>query len=316
MSTGLEDAWQNLRLTADEEQVVIVDDADDNTDELISLCLLGKLHTQCSFNPKATKSVFCNIWKPSKELVIRDLDSNLFAFQFFAASDRDYVLNEGPWAFDGSLLLLKQMTGLEVPVEVEFSTACFWVKAYDVPDKKQTISFARILASHIGEFVSYDDATVFGIDKVLCFRVDIDISNPSRRGIYIKVDDRQMWIRFKYVKLPDFCCGCGKLGHVLAGCNSVQIVEDDPNLQYGSWLRPLLSTDNSTNMIIDATTVINPGPEAFKRDEHALNIWDDRWLPRPTSFHPITPKTDAWADLKVSDLIDHNMACRHESLIR
>ena len=87
------------------------------------------------------KSIFCNIWKLSKGLIIRELDSNLFAFQFFAAADRDYVLNEGPWAFDGSLLLLKQMTGLEVPSEVVFSIARFWVKAYDVPGKKQTCLF-------------------------------------------------------------------------------------------------------------------------------------------------------------------------------
>ncbi|KAJ8450416.1 hypothetical protein Cgig2_002101 [Carnegiea gigantea] len=464
------------------------------------------------------KSIFRNMWKRSKRLVIRELDSNLFAFQFFAAANKDYVLNEGPWAFDGSLLLLKRMTGLEVSSEVVFSTARFWVKAYDVPGKKQTVSFAQILASHIGEFVGCYDATMFGIDKALCFRVDIDISNPLRRGIYIKVADRQIWIRFKYVRLPDFCYGCGKLGHVLAGCDTVQIEDDDPNLQCVSWLRasPLKSrrhsvemelheekrlysafskqaasfkartkltfaigattphiphstaADNSTNMIIDAATFIDPGgdfneiffhseksggpqtaidnfrmsftdnglydlgytgydftwcnyqtngvvaeerldcfcadaewslmfPDAMvthidsdmsdhlpiilkcfprmdrkgtrKRrfqfenmwitesscndvvqiawtsvsnpnavdklldcidkcsakllewnattfgDGHTLNIWDDRWLPRPTSFRPITPKTDAWADLKVSDLIDHTTACWRESLI-
>ena len=183
------------------------------------------------------KFVFRNIWKPNKGPVIRDLDSNLYAFHFFAASDRDYVLNEGPWAFDSSLLLLKEMTSLEVPSELEFSTACFWVKAYGILGKKQTVSFVRILASHIGEFVSCDDAPMFGIDKALCFRVDIDISNPLRRGIYIKVTNRQIWIKFKYVKLPDFCYGCGKLGHVLAGCDTVHLEEDASNLQYGTWLR-------------------------------------------------------------------------------
>jgi len=37
----LEEAWQNLGLTADEEQVIIVDDEEDNAkDEQIALCLL------------------------------------------------------------------------------------------------------------------------------------------------------------------------------------------------------------------------------------------------------------------------------------
>jgi len=45
-------------------------------------------------------------------------------------------LNEGPWAFDGSILLLKQMNGDEQPSEMEFTTARFWVKICDLPMKK------------------------------------------------------------------------------------------------------------------------------------------------------------------------------------
>ena len=87
--------------------MIIVDDKDDNTtNELISLCLLGRLHTTLAFNPRAMKSVLINVWKSSKGRVIRDLDANLFVFQFFSAADRNFVLNEGPWAFDGSILLL------------------------------------------------------------------------------------------------------------------------------------------------------------------------------------------------------------------
>ena len=53
------------------------------------------------------------------------------------------------------------MTGLEMPTEVEFRIAHFWVKAYDVPGEKQTISFAQVLASNIGTFVSCGEATMF-----------------------------------------------------------------------------------------------------------------------------------------------------------
>ncbi|KAJ8435840.1 hypothetical protein Cgig2_003863 [Carnegiea gigantea] len=116
------------KLTADEEQVVIdAEEEDSAAAELISLCL----HARSPFNPRAPKSVFHNLWKPSKGLVVRDLDSNLFALQFFSTADRDFVLNEGPWVFHGCILLLKQMTGLEMPSEVEFTIARFWVKAYD-----------------------------------------------------------------------------------------------------------------------------------------------------------------------------------------
>ncbi|KAJ8421288.1 hypothetical protein Cgig2_006538 [Carnegiea gigantea] len=68
----------------------------------------------------------------------------------------------------------------KVTSEVEFSTARFWAKAYNVPGKKQTTSFAQLLTSHIGEFVGCNDMTMLDIDKALCFRVDIDISKPLR----------------------------------------------------------------------------------------------------------------------------------------
>jgi len=128
------------------------------------------------------------------------------------------------------------MNGLERPSDVQFSNARFWVKAYDLPGKKQTTSFAHLLASNFGDFVSCDEATMFGVDKALCFRADIDISKPLHRGIRVTVAGKAMWIRFKFVKLPDFCYGCGRLGHTLKDYEIVVAEDDDPDLQYGAWL--------------------------------------------------------------------------------
>ena len=58
--------------------------------------------------------VLRNIWKRAKGLVIRDLDTNLFVFKFSSDVDKDYVLNKGPWVFDGHILLIQQMIGLEI----------------------------------------------------------------------------------------------------------------------------------------------------------------------------------------------------------
>ncbi|KAJ8433507.1 hypothetical protein Cgig2_018041 [Carnegiea gigantea] len=234
MAAGLVEKWQNLKLTVEEETVIIVDDEEDNAKaEQIALCLVGRLHTNLSFNVRAMKSVFRNIVKPSKGLVIHDLD--------------EYALNEGPWAFDGHTLLLKLMIGLEISSEVQFTTARFWVKAYDVPAKKQNISFAKNLASNIGELVDCDEATMMGFDKALSFRVDIDISKPLRRELNVMIAGKPTWIRFKYIKLSDFCYGCGRLGHTLKGCEIVDATEDDPGLQYGACLKASLLKNRRRN---------------------------------------------------------------------
>jgi len=54
------------------------------------------------------------------------------------------------------------------------------VKAYDVPSKEQTTSFAREVASNISKLITYNEATMMGVNKTLCFRADIDISKPLR----------------------------------------------------------------------------------------------------------------------------------------
>ena len=103
MDTGIEEARKRSSLTAEEDAVVEYEDKTvGRRSEQIALWLWGKLHTEGNANDM--KIVFENVWKPSRGVVIRDLDKNQFAFQFFSLAGRDYVLNEGPWAFDGNIL--------------------------------------------------------------------------------------------------------------------------------------------------------------------------------------------------------------------
>jgi len=126
MVGDLQDVWKRLTLTEEEETVVISEDDDpsERADQ-VALCLLGKLYTGNTFNIGAMKTVLKNVWKPSKGVIIKELDWNLFVFQFFTKADKDYVFSEGPWAFDGCILMFKEMTGLEQPSEVVFNKARF-----------------------------------------------------------------------------------------------------------------------------------------------------------------------------------------------
>lgn len=47
--------------------------------------------------------------------MIKEFDAYIFMFQFFSPVDKAHVLDEGPWAYDGNILLLKEITGLEQP---------------------------------------------------------------------------------------------------------------------------------------------------------------------------------------------------------
>ncbi|KAJ8451421.1 hypothetical protein Cgig2_017812 [Carnegiea gigantea] len=158
------------------------------------------------------KTVLKNVWKPSKGVIIRDLNKNLFAFQFFSTADKDFVLNEGPWAFDGNILLLTTIAGFEQPSEVQFTNARLWIKAIDVPPIKQTLTFAKVLGDNLDQFVGCDVSSLFcAADKSVNFQVDVDTSpSPYEEGC---------------------------LGHVLSACELYKEVDDESNLQYGDWRR-------------------------------------------------------------------------------
>ena len=57
------------------------------------------------------------------------------------------------------------------------------------------------------------------------------------RSRFVEAWSKPIWISFKYVKLPEFCYDCGRLGHTLSICDEAKEVDEDSDLPYGDWLR-------------------------------------------------------------------------------
>ncbi|KAJ8426125.1 hypothetical protein Cgig2_005770 [Carnegiea gigantea] len=115
---------------------------------------------------------------------------------------------------------LKEVTRLEKPSKVSLTTTRFWVKAYDLPAKKQTIACAQMLGNKLGSFVDCDEMMMMGADKSLCFRVDIDINKAPIQGVRILVAKQPMWTKI--------------------GCTLYNPQTDEIELQYGDWIRSSL----------------------------------------------------------------------------
>lgn len=123
MEDTLADEWSILSLMeAEAELIELEEETPAEKAGEIALILLGKLMIKSNFNPRILKTIMKNTWKPLKRLVIKDLYSNLFLFQFFSEADKKYVIDKVPWAFDGKLLLIKEWTGMEQPSEIKFTT--------------------------------------------------------------------------------------------------------------------------------------------------------------------------------------------------
>ncbi len=79
-----------------------------------------------------------------------------------------------------------------------------------------------------------------GWGEYLRVKVMVDLSKPLARGRMLHVQNRSIWIAFKYEKLPKLCYRCEIIIHGQQGCNrdgshrSVAKVNDQP---YGPWLQ-------------------------------------------------------------------------------
>jgi len=65
----------------------------------------------------------------------------------------DYALEEGPWAFDGDVLLLKELDIHEQPSKIEFTSAHFWLKIYELPMSMRNLKFAEQIRNTIGRLI-------------------------------------------------------------------------------------------------------------------------------------------------------------------
>ncbi|KAJ8420788.1 hypothetical protein Cgig2_011606 [Carnegiea gigantea] len=157
---------------------------------------MGKLFTKTFYNVGAMKSLLRNTWKPTKGIITREVDKNLFSYQFFSESNMKLAFNGGPWPFNGCTLLLKEINRMEQLSKINFGL-------------------------------------LVGVDRSIKFQVDVDVSKPLKRGIWVKFEGKWIWITLRYVIFADFCYTCGRLGHTYKGYELFDEDVPETELQYG-----------------------------------------------------------------------------------
>ncbi|KAK9279540.1 hypothetical protein L1049_013219 [Liquidambar formosana] len=134
MDDSLASMWKNFVLTEEEKvNVEVTGSMQGTSTERAKFYLVGKLLTDRLYNAEALKSTLKMIWKLVKGLTLVDLGKNLFLFQFYYPLDRRRVLDTGPWSFDKSLVLLKEVEGDVQPSELVIDKATFWVQVDNLP---------------------------------------------------------------------------------------------------------------------------------------------------------------------------------------
>ncbi|PON92154.1 Zinc knuckle CX2CX4HX4C [Trema orientale] len=114
---------------------------------------------------------------------------------------------------------------------------------FNLPLQGMSKAVAKLLGNQAGRFVEVEkDDNGSCLGRFLNVRVIVDINKPLRRGAKVRIGSggHTIWVDFRYVRLPDFCFWCGKIGHTMADCfeeipDKVRRGKQEPN--YGAWLR-------------------------------------------------------------------------------
>ena len=124
--------------------------------------------------------------------------------------------------------------------ELSFTSTAIWVQIHDI----QFCYLNRRVAEEICDVVGVVDHTAstdeMEDENFMRVRVSIDISLPLCRGRVLSLEDGgEVWVNFKYKRLPNICYWYGCLTHSDRDCE-VWINSDGTlkagDQEYGPWL--------------------------------------------------------------------------------
>ncbi|KAL8461913.1 hypothetical protein ACS0TY_033112 [Phlomoides rotata] len=139
-----------------------------------SFCLAGRLCTSRQFNVYALMDVMVRAFKSRTKAVVHEWGNNLLIFTFADEKDRDWVVRNQPWNFNGNLFVVKPLSGSEQPL-----TPGGVLEVFEPPDEHNLGSYLR-------------------------FKMAVDIMKPLVRGLRIRVNGKDLSVPIKYESLPSY----------------------------------------------------------------------------------------------------------------
>ncbi|XP_062146783.1 uncharacterized protein LOC133854564 [Alnus glutinosa] len=221
--------------------LIIADETIQDLQTKGSRCLVGSLGVPKKLNKEAFKAVLVRIWRLGRNLFLKEIQENLWLFEFSEEGDKVKVMDGRPWSYDRTILILNDFDGQTSPSKMDFSISPIWIQIHDMPLGCMNRAVGFQIGSSLGSVedmaVAKDDV---GWGRYLRVRVAINLHQPLERGRSLIILGKSKWVSFKYEKLSVFCFQCDRIIHGSKGCpeeNSRQPSHDGGLDGWGSWLR-------------------------------------------------------------------------------
>ncbi|KAF4360367.1 hypothetical protein F8388_019453 [Cannabis sativa] len=205
--------------------------------------LLGKIISRYKLGKVAIQGSLKLSWNAIKGWKWKELDDNIIQFTFANRNDALNVLARHPWFVCGALIVIMPWPSWLSPSEVRFDKTPIWGNINSIPPFYWNLSNLKELASKASPVYELPSGIedVVGMSS-LRFRATIDLNKPLFSGFFLRRQRlKDLWLQYKYEKLPKMCFKCGVLTHDQSLCfKPPTVIKDEQgNLypMYGVWLK-------------------------------------------------------------------------------
>ena len=183
-------------------------------DNLEDFSIIAKFFTKRALNIDVIARTFNPLWRSQNGFKIQNYGDHTILFTFDNKNDVDRIISNEPCSFDKHLVMMRRYEK-ETPIaDVKFDRVSFWVQLHGIPPCYMTMEVALKISEVIGVVSHPKEFKEIDGGNFLRLKVSLELTIPLCRGRLISLENgKQIWISFKYERLPNLCNWCGCLTH-------------------------------------------------------------------------------------------------------
>jgi hypothetical protein len=113
-------------------------------------CLVSRLGVPKRVNREAFKSLLTRIWRTGGEIFFKEINENLWLFEFDDEKDRNKVLEGRLWSYDRTALIIEAIEGKKPPSQMKLHHDPIWIQIHDMPLECMNRGVGRKIGESLG----------------------------------------------------------------------------------------------------------------------------------------------------------------------
>lgn len=220
----------------------------------MEFCIAAKFLTNRALSMDAVIRTFSSLWRAVNGFKVRNMGDHILLFVFDNKKEVEKIFASEPWSYDKHLVVLQRFENNSLVRKLSFNRIAFWVQLHDIPFRYLNRRVAEEICAVVGIVDGSTSSDEMEGGNFMRVRVLIDISLPLCRGRIVSLEDgSEVWVSFKYERLPNICYWCGCLTHSDRDCE-VWISSDGTlkagDQEYGPWLRASFTPNPRQSMVV------------------------------------------------------------------